>query len=332
MPSSFNLIALVFVFAIPSCEAAALSLVNTSLAGPADQNCDPVKGEKACRVFGAPAPGTSGSWTVFVKAVLKGSPPPANAGSVAFGGRQTVLEDDSPFDDSYVISNHVDMQKEYDVYYATMQGTDYGEVIKVTNGTCGCPPPPTLKNVRLGKASCESPKKKVCDVSFDLEIAGSLEASVYAIVQKSDAAAPQNYSDIHAFKDKLPDPRVKVTSAESGTGITLTRNITNGQDGDYKIYIAGKTKGGWLSDITALPACECPSSPSPSPSLGSDTLSSPDEDPPLPFPTWAIVIIIVAVLLLCCLIVFLVMKKREKKKKKTEEAKPAEAGGVEMSA
>ena len=56
-------------------------------------------------------------------------------------------------------------------------------------------------------------------MTFDVEIAGGLEASVYAIAQKKDAAAPQNYSDFDAFEDKVD----KVLPSEDRIMVSLDR-------------------------------------------------------------------------------------------------------------
>eukprot|EP00946_MAST-07B_sp_MAST-7B-sp1_P003708 g3708.t1 len=339
MRSTLCLLALALAVAIPSCKASAPTLTNVSLAGPEDQSCDPVQNKKKCRVFGTPATGISGAWVIYVIAVLKGSAAPADHDAVAADGFMTALVGDTQINsdnNEWVLSNAVDQQKQYDVYYTTrksVSGTEHkGDVIKVTTGSCGCPPPPTLTNVKLGKAACEPPNKKFCEVTFDVGISGGLEASVYAVTQNASVAAPQNYADFKAFEDVQPFPRVKVKFSASGAG-TLIRNTTYGQD--YKIYVAGKTKGGWLSSVTSLPACDCPKGPSPSPTPA--TLSSgDDEDSSGPFPVWAIVIIILVVLLICVVIVFIAMKKKKEDKKKKEEGDKAagsgETGGVEMSA
>merc|ERR1711871_1035464 len=185
------------------------------------------------------------------------------------------------------------------------------DIEKVTSGTCSCPPPPTIENVKLGSASCEDPKKKICEVTFDITLADTFdEAKVYAIALNTSVDAPENYADFHALVDKEPDPRVSKKFTSDTTGGNLTRNITYGQDGKYKIYVGGKTKGGWFSDIVTLDACECPKTKL---SAEDDDAEDDDDDAEEGLPTWAIVVIIIVSLLICVIFFFFLCVRRRRR-------------------
>ena len=241
---------------------------------------------------------------------------------------------DGPWSD-YVYSKFVDMRTEVDVYVQpkTNDADNFhaSDIIKVPSGTCSCPPPPTISNVTLGSVACEDPKKKICEVTFDVTLAPEFdEAKVYAIALNSSVDAPTSYADFKDLDGQEPDPRVDKKFTSNTTGGSITRNITNGQDGEYKIYIGGKTKGGWFSDITTLDACECPMSPSP----GSLELSTGDDVAEEGLPLWVIVIIIVVSLIILCIIIFVIAKKKkkEKPKKKTGTGQGGAPDTAEMTA
>jgi hypothetical protein len=325
MASTMILAALAFAVIRPTSGTAPTftnAMISTS------SSCNAGNNAKYCLVSGTI--NVDASTEVRVKALASGTTAPAawtdfqpNTETISATGALP------PNDPMYASFTGIDA--EVDVYVAGKTGNDL-TIVKVS-GKCDCAPP-TLSNVKLGSASCDdSSKQKSCTVEFDLALnaGGMSPGKVYTITQLSSAAAPTSYDDFDAFKNAVPDPRTELKVEATGTGNTIRRIITNGQDSDYSIYVVAKTSGGNISPITKLAACQCPTSipsltPTPTPSTPSSgtaptptpsTLSS-GVDEKEAFPVWGVVLIIIGVMLLgliplCPVCLAMLKKKREAK-------------------
>ena len=239
----------------PTCGAAPSftdAMISTS------SSCNAGADAKFCLVSGTI--NVDASSEVRVKALARGATAPA-AWDDFQSNTETILATSTLPTSDPLYASFTGIDAEVDVYVAGKTGVDL-TIVKVS-GNCDCAPP-TLSNVKLGSASCDaSSKQKNCTVEFDLALnaGGMSPGKVYTITQLSSAAAPTSYDDFNAFKNAVPDPRTELKVETAGTGNTIRRTITNGQDGgDYSIYVVAKTSGGNISPITKLAACQCPTS------------------------------------------------------------------------